>query len=157
MQKNLPRKAELARQVSRYLWRGSVDFKKKKSTPFFIIIFKLKNGNFKTRDFSPLIERVLVGVCWWSDDIKAMLDVWFFHTFFDIFNLKIPLLDHTASFDLNDLKNGPPKYYENRIKSLDFFTLFLIFSTSKFHSLTIRLPLTSMTSKTVLPNILKIE
>ena len=40
---------------------GSVDFKKK-SRPFFIIIFKLKNGNFKTRDFSPLIERVLAGV-----------------------------------------------------------------------------------------------
>ena len=37
--KNLPRKAE-----------------------FFIIIFKLKYGNFKTRDFSPLIERVLAGV-----------------------------------------------------------------------------------------------
>ena len=59
--KNLPRKAELARQVSRYLWRGSVDFKKK-SRPFFIIIFKSKNGNFKTRDFSPLIERVVAGV-----------------------------------------------------------------------------------------------
>ena len=38
-----------------------MDFKKK-SRPFFIIIFKLKNGNFKTRDFSPLIERVLAGV-----------------------------------------------------------------------------------------------
>ena len=24
--------------------------------------FKLKNGDFKTRDFSPLIERVLAGV-----------------------------------------------------------------------------------------------
>ena len=36
--------------------------KKKKSRPFFIIIFKLKNSNFKTRDFSPLIERVLAGV-----------------------------------------------------------------------------------------------
>ena len=35
---------------------------KKKSRPFFIIIFKLKNGNFKTRNFSPLIERVLAGV-----------------------------------------------------------------------------------------------
>ena len=33
-----------------------MDFKKK------MIIFKLKNGNFKTRDFSPLIERVLAGV-----------------------------------------------------------------------------------------------
>ena len=40
---------------------SEVDFKKK-SRPFFIIIFKLKNGNFKTRDFSPLIERVLAGV-----------------------------------------------------------------------------------------------
>ena len=59
--KNLRREAELARQVSRYLWRGSVDFKKK-PRPFFIIIFKLENGNFKTRDFSPLIERVLAGV-----------------------------------------------------------------------------------------------
>ena len=38
-----------------------MDFKKK-SRPFFIIIFKLKNGNFKTSDFSPLIERVLAGV-----------------------------------------------------------------------------------------------
>ena len=38
-----------------------MDFKKK-SRPFFIIILKLKNGNFKTRDFSPLIERVLAGV-----------------------------------------------------------------------------------------------
>ena len=39
----------------------SVDFKKK-SRPFFIIFFKLKNGNYKTRDFSPLIEKVLAGV-----------------------------------------------------------------------------------------------
>ena len=38
-----------------------MDFKKK-SRPFFMIIFKLENGNFKTRDFSPLIERVLAGV-----------------------------------------------------------------------------------------------
>ena len=38
-----------------------MDFKKK-SRPFFIIVFKLKNGNFKTRDFSPLIETVLAGV-----------------------------------------------------------------------------------------------
>ena len=35
---------------------------KKKSRSCFIIIFKLKNGNLKTRDFSPLIERVLAGV-----------------------------------------------------------------------------------------------
>ena len=26
------------------------------------LIFKFKNGDFKTRDFSPLIERVLAGV-----------------------------------------------------------------------------------------------
>ena len=32
------------------------------SRPLFTIIFKLKNDNFKTRDFSPLIERVLFGV-----------------------------------------------------------------------------------------------
>ena len=32
------------------------------SRPLFIIIFKLKNYNFKTQDFSPLIERVLAGV-----------------------------------------------------------------------------------------------
>ena len=38
-----------------------MDFKKK-SRPFFTIIFKLKNDNFKTQDFSPLIERVLAGV-----------------------------------------------------------------------------------------------
>ena len=61
MQKNLPRRSEFARLVSRYLWRGSVDFKKK-SRPFFILFLKLRNGNLKTRDFSPLIERVLTGV-----------------------------------------------------------------------------------------------
>ena len=43
------------------LWRGSVNFKIN-SRPLFIIIFKLKNVNFKTRDFSPLIPRVLSGV-----------------------------------------------------------------------------------------------
>ena len=32
------------------------------SRPLFTIIFKLKNDNVKTRDFSPLIERVLAGV-----------------------------------------------------------------------------------------------
>ena len=43
------------------LWRGSVNFKIN-FRPLFTIIFKLKNDNFKTRDFSPLIERVLAGV-----------------------------------------------------------------------------------------------
>ena len=32
------------------------------SRSLFTIIFKLKNHNLKTRDFSPLIERVLAGV-----------------------------------------------------------------------------------------------
>ena len=43
------------------LWRGSVNFKMN-SRPLFTIIFKLKNGNLMTRDFSPLIKRVLAGV-----------------------------------------------------------------------------------------------
>ena len=49
-----------------------MDFKKK-SRPFFIIIFKLKNGNFKTRDFSPLIERALAGVN--IDRAKKIFDI----------------------------------------------------------------------------------
>ena len=42
--------------------KGLGEFQNKKSRPLFIIIFKLKNNNFKTQDFSPLIERVLAGV-----------------------------------------------------------------------------------------------
>ena len=61
VQKYLPRMAELAWQLSRNLWRGSVNFKIN-STPLFTIIFKLKNVIFRTRDFSPLIPRVLSGV-----------------------------------------------------------------------------------------------
>merc|ERR1712051_555931 len=61
VQKNLPSRAELAWQVSRYLRRGSVNFKIN-CRPLFTIIFKLKNVNFRTRDFSPLIPRVLSGV-----------------------------------------------------------------------------------------------
>ena len=53
VQKYLPRMAELAWQLSRYLWRGLVNFKIN-SRPIFTIIFKLKNDSFKTRDFSPL-------------------------------------------------------------------------------------------------------
>ena len=45
------------------LWRGSVNFKIN-SSPLFTIILKLKNGNFMTRDFCPLIKRVLAGVSW---------------------------------------------------------------------------------------------
>ena len=48
VQKYLPRLAELAWQLSRYLWRGSVNFKIN-SRPLFTIIFKLKNVNFKSR------------------------------------------------------------------------------------------------------------
>ena len=47
------------------LWRGSVNFKIN-SRPHFTIIFKLKNGNFMTLDFSPLIKRVLAGVRKWN-------------------------------------------------------------------------------------------
>ena len=61
VQKNLPGRAELAWQVSRYLWRGSVNLNIN-SRPLFTIIFKLIYANFKTRDFSPLIEWVLAGV-----------------------------------------------------------------------------------------------
>jgi hypothetical protein len=42
VQKNQPRKAELAWQVSRYLWRGSFNVKIKKFRPLFTIIFKPK-------------------------------------------------------------------------------------------------------------------
>ena len=41
VQKNLPSRAELACEVSRYLWRGSVILKIN-SRPLFTIIFKLK-------------------------------------------------------------------------------------------------------------------
>ena len=42
VQKNLPRKAELTWQASRYLSRGSLIFKIKNSRPLFTIIFKSK-------------------------------------------------------------------------------------------------------------------
>ena len=72
VQKYLPRMAKLAWQLSRYLWRGSVNFKIN-SRPLFTIIFKLKNYNFKTWDFSPLIERVLAGVKHWMFDLMNKL------------------------------------------------------------------------------------
>ena len=75
VQKYLPRMAELAWQLSRYLWRGSVNFKIN-SRPIFSIIFKLINDNFKTRDFSPLIERVLAGVnCYHLLKMKRVIDI----------------------------------------------------------------------------------
>ena len=61
VQKYPPRMAKLAWQLSRCLSRGSVNFKIN-SRPLFTIIVRPKNDNFKTRDFSPLIERVLSGV-----------------------------------------------------------------------------------------------
>ena len=42
--------------------KGLGELQNKKSRPLFTIIFKLTNDNFKTRYFSPLIERVLAGV-----------------------------------------------------------------------------------------------
>ena len=42
--------------------KGLGEFQNKKFRPLFTIIFKLKNDNFKTRDFSPLIKSVLAGV-----------------------------------------------------------------------------------------------
>ena len=62
VQKYLPTMAELAWQLSRYLWRGSVNFKIKSLDHFLPSLLSKKNGNFKTRDFSPLIKRVLAGV-----------------------------------------------------------------------------------------------
>ena len=54
--------AELAWQLSRYLRRSSVNFKINSRPLFTIIYFKFKNDNFKTQDFSLLIEGVLSGV-----------------------------------------------------------------------------------------------
>ena len=42
--------------------KGLSEFQNKKSRPLFTIIFKLKNDTFKTRDFTPLIKRVITGV-----------------------------------------------------------------------------------------------
>jgi hypothetical protein len=59
--KNLPRKAELAWQVRRYLWKGLWNFK-----IFFLDHFSpsflSQNWQFQDSRFSPLIERVLAGV-----------------------------------------------------------------------------------------------
>ena len=44
------------------------------SRPLCTIIFKLKNDNFKTRDFSPLIKRVITGVCLVLLFAKIILD-----------------------------------------------------------------------------------
>ena len=61
--------AELARQLSSYLWRGSVNFKINDSRPLFTIIFKLKMVNSRVKEFSPLIKWVLGSVAslveWW--------------------------------------------------------------------------------------------
>ena len=59
VQKNLPRMAELTWQVS---LKGLGEFQNKKFLTTFHHHFYVKNGNFKTQNFSPLIERVLAGV-----------------------------------------------------------------------------------------------
>ena len=55
VQKNWPIMAELAWQASKYLWMGMVNFKIK-VLDYFSPSFYATNVNFKTRDFSPLIE-----------------------------------------------------------------------------------------------------
>ena len=62
VQKNLPRRAELAWLVSRYLWRGTWNFKIIFSRPLFTITFKPKMDISRLQDFSPLIMAVLSGV-----------------------------------------------------------------------------------------------
>ena len=57
------------------LWRGSVNFKIN-SRPLFTIIFRLKNDNFKTHDFSPHIEKVLAGVSLWMKLIHTEPVLW---------------------------------------------------------------------------------
>ena len=42
------------------------------SRPLFTIISKLKNDDFKTRDFSPLIERVLAGVANTQEEMEEV-------------------------------------------------------------------------------------
>ena len=101
VQKNLPSRAELAWQVSRYLWRGSVNFKIN-SRPLFAIIFKLKNVNFRTRDFSPLIEWVLVGVSWWKQPTLN----YYYILFILINNLFSNLLSDIFALKWNFLPNN---------------------------------------------------
>ena len=42
--------------------KGLGECQNKKSRPLFTIIFSLRNDNFKTRDFSQIIERGLASV-----------------------------------------------------------------------------------------------
>ena len=84
VQKYLARMAELAWQLSRCIWRDSVNFKIN-SWPLFTIIFKLENDNFKTRDFSPLIvltgvELIVVPIFW---AIFGLIFGLFWRIFFD--------------------------------------------------------------------------
>ena len=44
-----------------------------------------------------------------------------FYIYFDFFSLKISLLDHAASFNLNGLKNSSRKYFEKSLKSMQNF------------------------------------
>ena len=118
VQKYLPRLAKLAWQLSRYLWRGSVNFKIN-SRPLFTIIFKAKNVNFKTRDFSPLIEWVLAGVS------RNM------YNFSEIFSLTL-LFGHPYTFIRNQKKIPPTPlngviWSYTLIKFSDFVLLALLF------------------------------
>ena len=71
-----------------------MDFKKE-SRPFFVIIFKLKNGNFKTQDFSPLIERVLAGVTPFNDDEQGKMQ--------KMTQTKLSFCQQSYSLESNDL------------------------------------------------------
>ena len=94
LQKNLPRKAELAWLVSRYLWRGTWNFKIIFSRPLFTIILS-KNVSFKTRDFRLLIYlSSCCGLSMWKFPAQIylltslqMTEIWHsFHIFFNFFS-----------------------------------------------------------------------
>ena len=65
------------------------------SRPLFTIIFKLKNINFRTRDFSPLISRVLSGVSGFSN--SPIIDL-FLPVRDVIGHDKIELIDFVVNF-----------------------------------------------------------
>ena len=66
---------------------GLVNFKIN-SGPLFAIFFKLKNDNFKTRDFSPLILEKLAGV---PCNHWILRDQMLFQKYFELIVLKLYL------------------------------------------------------------------
>ena len=76
VQKNQTRKAELAWQVSRYLWRGSVNFKIKNSRPLFAIIFKPKIVVSRFKIFKPF--KVLWSGIWKSGQTRRFFSTYFY-------------------------------------------------------------------------------